>query len=132
MTENNLTEKAQKIMDLVKELSVVELAGLVKSLEEEFWVTAAAAPVMMAWSAGSDWDWGGDSDSDLVSVELAEIWQQKIAVIKVMKEVLWLWLKEAKAIVEKAPTLVKEKISQEEADWIKAKLEEAWATVNLK
>lgn len=132
MTDENkvtLSENAQKILDLVKQLSAVELNQLVKALEQEFGVSAAA-PVMMAGGWGDGWDDGGGSD--LVTVELAEVGQQKIAVIKVVKEILWLGLKEAKEIVEKAPTPIKENISSDEADSIKAKLEEVGATVGLK
>lgn len=130
--ENNVTlsENAQKILDLVKELSAVELNQLVKALEEEFGVSAAA-PVMMAWG----WAGGGDDDggsSDSVTVELAEVGQQKIAVIKVIKEILGVGLKDAKAVVEKAPTAVKENVTADEAEAIKTKLEEAGATVSLK
>lgn len=132
MSDIKLSEKAQQIMDLVKELTVVELADLVKALEEEFGVSAAAAaPVVMAgwagWEAG--WEWGGD---DKVNVELTEIGQQKIAVIKTLKAELWIWLKDAKALVEKAPVVVKEKVNPDEAEGLKAKLEEAGATVTLK
>ena len=124
-----LSAKAQKVLDLVKELSAIELSQLVKSLETEFGVSAAA-PVMMAGGAAA----GGDAaaGSDLVSVELTEIGQQKIAVIKVVKEVLDIDLKAAKDAVEKAPTFIKEKISADDADALKAKLEEAGATVTLK
>ena len=122
-----LSANAQKILDLVKDLKAVELNQLVKALEEEFGVSAAAA-VMVGWAGGGD-DAGGD---DLVTVELAEVGQQKIAVIKVIKEILGVGLKEAKEVVEKAPAPVKEKISSDEAESIKAKLEEAGATVALK
>ncbi len=125
-----LSANAQKVLDLVKDLSAVELSQLVKALETEFGVSAAA-PVMMAGggSAGGD-DAGGGSDT--VSVELTEIGQQKIAVIKVVKEVLDIDLKAAKDTVEKAPVFIKEKISSEEAEVLKGKLEEAGATVSFK
>lgn len=126
-----LSKNAQKIMDLVKDMSAVELNQLVKALEEEFGVTAAAMVVAWGASAGSAdagaWEW-----SDLVSVELSEIGQQKIAVIKVIKEVLNIDLKAAKDLVEKAPVLVKEKIKFEEAETLKIKLQEVGATVNFK
>jgi large subunit ribosomal protein L7/L12 len=122
-----LSANAQKILDLVKELSVIELNALVKSLEEEFGVSAAA-PVMMAGGAAGDDDGG----SDTVTVELTEVGQQKIAVIKAVKEILGVGLKEAKEIVEKAPAPVKEGITSEEAETIQAKLQEAGATVTLK
>ncbi len=123
-----LSKNAQQIMDLLKDLSVTELNDLVKALEEEFGVSAA--PVAVAWAAGSsEEEWGGD---DTVTVELTEIGQQKITVIKTIKEALWLWLKEAKEFVEKTPVALKEWIKAEEWEELKAKLEEAWATITLK
>jgi len=98
-TTIELSKDAQKILDLVKTLSAVDLNQLVKALEEEFGVSAAAPVMMGGWAAGGDDDGGSDS----VTVELAEVGQQKIAVIKAVKEILWLGLKEAKEIVEKAP-----------------------------
>ena len=125
-----LSQNAQKVLDLVKELSAVELASLVKSLEEEFGVTAAA--VAVAWWAGAA-AWSDDWwEKDTFNVELTEIWQSKIAVIKVVKEILWVWLKEAKEKLETVPVIIKENVKTEDAEWIKAKLEEAWATVTLK
>lgn len=125
-----LSENAQKIFDLVKQLSVVELNDLVKSLEEEFGVSATPVMVAGAWAAAA---WGDEWwDKDSLNVELTEIGQQKIAVIKVVKEALNLWLKEAKDLVEKAPTIVKENMKTEDAESLKAKLEEAGATVTLK
>lgn len=124
-----LSDNAQKVLDLVKNLSAIELNELVKALEEEFGVSAAA-PVMMAGGGASAWDDAGGSDG--VTVELAEIGQQKITVIKVVKELLNLDLKAAKDLVEKTPVHVKEKVSMEEAESIKAKLEEAGATVKFK
>jgi len=127
-----LSKNAQKIMDLVKDMSAVELNQLVKALEEKFGVSAAAMMVAGAawWAAwGDGWAVAG---SDTVNVELTEIGQQKIAVIKVVKETLNLWLKEAKELVEKAPTIIKEKVKSDEAEALKAKLQEAWATVSFK
>lgn len=125
-----LSENGQKIMDLVKELSVVELADLVKALEEEFGVSAAAWAVM-AWPAVAA---GAEEDSwdDSVTVEIAEVGDKKIAVIKAVKELLGIGLKDAKAKIETLPAMIKEKISSDEADELKSKLEEAGATVNLK
>ena len=123
-----LSAGAQKILDLVKELSVIELNQLVKALEEEFGVSAAAA--VMVGGAGGGWD--DDGGSDTVTVELTEVGQQKIAVIKVVKEILGVGLKEAKEVVEKAPAPVKENIPSEEAEALQAKLQEAGATVTLK
>ncbi len=123
-----LTENSQKIMDLVKELTVVELADLVKALEEEFGVSAAAAAVV----AGPAAAWAEEAGDDKVTVEVAEIGDKKIAVIKAIKEALGLGLKEAKEKIAEVPAVIKEKISAEEADELKAKLEEAGAVVNLK
>jgi large subunit ribosomal protein L7/L12 len=125
-----LTEKSQQIMDLVKELSVVELADLVKALEEEFGVSAAAAAVVAgpAGAAGGAEE-GGD---DKVTVEIAEVGDKKIAVIKAIKEALGLGLKEAKAKLENIPAVILEKVDADKAEEVKAKLEEAGAVVNLK
>ena len=126
-----LTTNAQKIMDLVKEMSAVELNQLVKGLEEEFGVSAAA--MVVAWAAG--WAAGGEGaggNADTVNIELTEIGQQKIWVIKAVKELLGLGLKEAKDLVEKAPTLIKEGVKFEDAEAIKAKLEGEGATVSFK
>lgn len=126
-----LTKNAQKIMDLVKEMSAVELNQLVKGLEEEFGVSAAA--MVVAWAAG--WAAGGDAagaQADSVNIELTDIGQQKIWVIKAVKELLGLGLKEAKDLVEKAPAIIKEKVKYEEAEVIKAKLEAEGATISFK
>ena len=124
-----LTENSQKIMDLVKELSVVELAELVKALEEEFGVSAAAAAVVAGPAAGWAVEEAGD---DKVTVEIAEVGDKKIAVIKAIKEILDLGLKEAKAKLETIPAVIVEKVDADKAEEIKAKLEEAGAVVNLK
>ena len=127
-----LTKNQQQVIDLVKEMSAVELNGLVKALEEEFGVTAAAMVVAggAAGGAGAAADAGAASDS--VNVELTEAGQQKIAVIKVVKEVLGIDLKAAKDLVEAAPKIIKENVKTEEAEALKAKLTEAGATVNFK
>ena len=125
-----LSKNWQKIMDLVKEMNAIELNQVVKALEEEFWVSAAAMVVAGgAWAAW--WD-AGAAQSDTVNIELTDIWQQKIGVIKVVKELFNLWLKEAKDLVEKAPTIIKEKVKFDEAEVLKAKLQEAGATVSFK
>lgn len=125
-----LTKNQQQILDLVKEMNAVELNGLVKALEEEFGVTAAAMVVAGGAAAGA-----GAADtgaSDAMNVELTDAGQQKIAVIKVVKEVLGLDLKAAKELVEKAPVIIKENAKSDEAEALKAKLSEAGATVNFK
>jgi large subunit ribosomal protein L7/L12 len=125
-----LTKNAQKVLDLVKELSLIEMNSLVKAMEEEFGVSAAAGVMVAGAAAGGDA--GAAADNDSVSVELADAGQQKIAVIKVVKEILNVDLKAAKDLVEKAPTMVKENIKAEEAEMLKTKLEEAGAKVNLR
>ena len=125
-----LSKNVEKAFELVKGLTAVELNELVKGLEEAFGVSAAAwAMVMAGGAAGDD---AGAAASDTVNVELTEIGQQKINVIKVVKELMGLGLKEAKDLVEKAPTILKEGVKSEEAEEIKAKLQEAGATVNFK
>ena len=127
-----LTKNQQQVIDLVKEMSAVELNGLVKALEEEFGVTAAAMVVAGGAAGGVAADAGAAGGSDSVNVELTEAGQQKIAVIKVVKEVLGIDLKAAKDLVEAAPKIIKENVKTEEAEALKAKLTEAGATVNFK
>ena len=125
-----LTKNQQQIIDLVKEMNAVELNGLVKALEEEFGVTAAAMVFAGGAAAG-----GAAADagaSDAMNVELADAGQQKIAVIKVVKEALGLDLKAAKELVEKAPVIIKENAKADEAEALKTKLTEAGATINFK
>ena len=126
----DLTKNQQQILDLVKEMNAVELNGLVKALEEEFGVTAAAMVVAGGAAAGAGAADAGASDA--MNVELADAGQQKIAVIKVVKEVLGLDLKAAKELVEKAPVIIKENVKSEEAEALKTKLTEAGATINFK
>lgn len=131
-TTVELSKNAQKIMDLVKELPVLELANLVKGLEEEFGVTAAA-PMMVAGAGApaAGGDAGGDAAGGKKNVVLASPGGQKIAVIKVVKDILGLGLKEAKEIVDSAPKAIKEGVEADEAQELKKKLEEAGATVEL-
>jgi len=118
----------------LKSISVLELSERIKALEEEFGVSAtavaAAAPVA-AGAPGGDGD-GGDEESGTVDVVLAEVGGQKVPVIKVVRSATGLGLKEAKALVDEAPKAIKEGVEREEADKLKAELEEAGATVELK
>ncbi|MBD5113271.1 MAG: 50S ribosomal protein L7/L12 [Ruminococcaceae bacterium] len=123
------SEKITKIVDEVKELSVLELNELVKTLEEEFGVSAAA--VAAAPAAGGAAAAGGAEKSEF-DVVLASFGDAKMAVIKAVKDVCGLGLKEAKELVEAAPKAIKEGVSKAEADELKAKLEEAGATIELK
>ena len=124
------TEKIVKLVEEVKELTVLELSELVKALEEEFGVSAAAPVAMMAGPAAAAE--AAVEEQTEFDVVLAEVGANKIAVIKVVREVAGLGLKEAKEVVDNAPKAVKEKVSKEEAESIKAKLEEAGAKVEIK
>ena len=125
------TEKVVKLVEEVKELTVLELSELVKALEEEFGVSAAAPVAMMAGPAAGAAEAAAEEQTEF-DVVLAEVGANKIAVIKVVREVAGLGLKEAKEVVDNAPKAVKEKVSKEEAESIKAKLEEAGAKVEVK
>ena len=125
------TEKIVKLVEEVKELTVLELSELVKALEEEFGVSAAAPVAMMAGPAAGAAEAAAEEQTEF-DVVLAEVGANKIAVIKVVREVAGLGLKEAKEVVDGAPKAVKEKVSKEEAESIKAKLEEAGAKVEIK
>jgi len=129
-TAVELSANAQKIMDLVKELPVIELANLVKAMEEEFGVSAAA-PVMMA-GAPQGGAAAAAEEKTAFNVELTSCGANKISVIKVVREVTGLGLKEAKDLVDGAPKMVKEGVKKEEAEEVKKKLEEAGASVELK
>jgi large subunit ribosomal protein L7/L12 len=125
----------QEWIDELKAISVLELAERIKALEEEFGVSAAAvaAPAAAAAPAGGGDGAGGEEEgSSTVDVILAGSGDKKIQVIKVVRAATGLGLKEAKALVDEAPKPVKEGIEKEEADKLKAELEEAGATVELK
>jgi large subunit ribosomal protein L7/L12 len=124
-----LTKEQQQVLDLIEKMPAIELNGLVKAIEEKFGVSAAAM-VVAGGAAGGDT--GAAATSDTVNVELSEAGGQKIAVIKVVKEILGIDLKAAKDLVEAAPKIVKENVKMEEAEALKAKLTEAGATVNFK
>ena len=116
----------QEIIEVIKGLSVLELNDLVKACEEEFGVSAAAGVVVAA--AGAE---GGAEEKDEFDVELTEVGGAKVKVIKAVREVTGLGLKEAKDLVDGAPKTVKENIAKEEAEELKAKFEEVGATVEL-
>ncbi len=120
----------QKILDDIKELKLLEVAELVKLMEEEFGVSAAA-PVMVAGAAADGAAAGGAEQSEF-EVILAEAGASKLNVIKVVREITGLGLKEAKALVDEAPKSLKTGVAKEEAEAMKAKLEEAGAKVELK
>lgn len=117
----------QEFIDAIKELSVLELNDLVKACEEEFGVSAAAGVVVAAAGPAEAVEEKTEFD-----VELTEIGAEKVKVIKVVREITGLGLKEAKDMVEGAPKVVKESATKAEADDLKKKLEEAGAKVTLK
>ncbi|WP_430535904.1 50S ribosomal protein L7/L12 [Listeria rocourtiae] len=117
----------EEIIASVKEATVLELNDLVKAIEEEFGVTAAA-PVAAGAAAGG----AAAAEQTEFTVELASAGDQKIKVIKVVREITGLGLKEAKEVVDNAPKALKEGVSKEEADEIVAKLEEVGANVAVK
>ena len=118
----------QEIIEVIKGLSVLELNDLVKACEEEFGVSAAAGVVVAAAGAGA----AAAEEKTEFDVELTEAGDQKVKVIKVVREITGLGLKEAKEVVDGAPKVVKEGASKEEAEEIQKKLEAEGAKVNLK
>ena len=118
---------AQEILDAIKELSVLELNDLVKAVEDEFGVSAAAGVVVAAGPAA-----GPAEEKTEFDVELTEAGAEKVKVIKVVREITGLGLKEAKDAVEAAPKVIKEAVAKAEAEDIKKKLEEVGAKVTLK
>ncbi len=119
----------QEFIDAIKGMTVLELNDLVKACEEEFGVSAAAGVVVAA--AGGDAAAGG-AEKDEFDVELTEVGPNKVKVIKVVREVTGLGLKEAKEVVDGAPKVVKEAAAKDEANEIKEKLEAEGAKVTLK
>ena len=118
-----------EMIEAIKELSVLELNELVKACEEEFGVSAAAGVVVAA--AGGDAA-GAAEEKDEFNVELTSAGASKVKVIKVVREITGLGLKEAKEVVDGAPKVIKEGVSKAEAEEIKAKLEAEGASVELK
>ena len=118
-----------EMIDAIKELSVLELNELVKACEEEFGVSAAAGVVVAAAGAG---DAAAAEEKTEFDVELTEVGPNKVKVIKVVREITGLGLKEAKELVDGAPKVIKEGVSKAEAEEIKTKLEAEGAEVNMK
>jgi large subunit ribosomal protein L7/L12 len=126
------TSTAEWIEEL-KGISVLELSERIKALEEEFGVSATAvAAAAPAAAAGGGDEAGGDEESSTVDVVITEVGGQKVPVIKVVRNATGLGLKEAKAVVDAAPGPVKEGVERDEGEKLKAELEEAGATVELK
>jgi large subunit ribosomal protein L7/L12 len=129
----DLSASAQQVLNSVEKLSVMELAALVKAMEEKFGVSAAA-PVMAAAPAAGGAAGGAadEEESGKVNVVLADAGAQKINVIKVVREITGLGLKEAKDLVDGAPKPVKEGVDKKDAEEMKKKLEAAGAKVEFK
>src|SRR6056297_1860913 len=124
-----MSDKVTQIIDMVKEMSVLELADVVKAFEEEFGVSAAA-PVAVAAAPGAAAE--AAEEQTEFDVILTGAGEKKVNVIKAVRELTGLGLKEAKAVVDEAPSPVKEGVSKEDAEAAKAKLEEAGASVEMK
>ena len=118
----------QEIIDVIKGMTVLELNDLVKACEEEFGVSAAAGVVVAAGGAAGE----AADEKDIFDVELTEVGPNKVKVIKVVREVTGLGLKEAKEVVDGAPKVIKEAASKEEAEDIKTKIEAEGAKITLK
>ena len=123
------SEKIAAMIETIKELTVLELSELVHAVEEEFGVSAAAAVAVAAPVAGGA---AAAEEKTEFDVELTEVGAEKIKVIKVVREITGLGLAEAKAVVDGAPKALKEAISKDDAEAIKAKLEEVGAKVEIK
>lgn len=134
MSAKTAESKLDSIIEAIEGLTVLELAELVKALEEKFGVTAAApvAAVAAAPAAGAAAAAPAEEEKTEFTVVLTSAGSNKIPVIKVIRQITNLGLKEAKDLVDSAPSTVKEGVSKEEAEQIKKQLEEAGATVELK
>ncbi len=128
MSEINLSANGQKVLEMIESMTVLEAADLVKAMEEKFGVSAAAPMAMMAAPAAA----AVVEEKDEFTVMLTGAGDKKIQVIKEVRAITGLGLKEAKDLVEGAPSAVKEGVSKAEAEQIKAKLEEAGAIIDLK
>lgn len=123
----------EEILDAISEMSVLDLSELIKDMEEKFGVSASAAVAVAAAPAGDAGDGAGQAEEpDEVNVILTGFGDKKVAVIKVVRAITGLGLKEAKDLVEGAPSPVKEGISKADAEELKKQLEESGATVELK
>ena len=127
-----MADKLEAIIDSVAELSVLELSELIKALEEKFGVEAAAAMAFAPMPGGGDGEAAEDEGPTSFDVIIKEHGSSKIGVIKIVKEIAGLGLKEAKALVDGCPTPIKEGVPEDEANKVKEQLEAAGATVEIK
>ena len=128
MSEVNLSENAAKVLDLIEGMSILEAADLVKAMEDKFGVSAAAPVAVAAGPVAV----AEEEVKDEFNVMLTGVGDKKIQVIKVVRAITGLGLKEAKELVESAPAAVKEAVTKDEAEEFKAKLEEVGAIIDLK
>ena len=128
----SLSKEEKAVIDAVEKLNVVQLNNVVKFMEQEYGISAAAPMAVAAAPAAGGGDAGATEEKSSFDVELTEAGGQKIAVIKVVREITGLALGEAKAAVDGAPKVIKEGVAKEEAEEMKKKLEEAGAKVTLK
>ena len=129
-TEVKLTAAQQKIVDELNKLSALELSQIVKHLEDE-WGVSAAAPAAVVATAPAEGSAATEDEKSEYTVNLTDAGSQKVAVIKAVKEITGLGLGEAKALVDNAPSAIKEEVSKDEAETVKKALEEAGATAEL-
>ncbi len=130
-TEIKLSDNAQKVLEMIEQMTILEAADLVKAMEEKFGVSAAA-PVAMAAMPGAGGGEAAAEEQTEFTVVLTGVGDKKIQVIKEIRGITGLGLKEAKELVESAPTNVKEGISKEDADQVKEKLEAVGAIIDIK
>lgn len=131
-TQAEVPKKFKDIVKTIEEMSVLELSELVKVFEEKFGVSAAAPVAMVAGGAAAGGEAAPVAEKTSFKVELTNAGAQKIAVIKVVKEIAGLGLKEAKDLVEKAPAAIKDNVSKADAEEMKKKIEAAGGQVELK
>ena len=122
----------EEILDAIGEMSVLELSELIKDVEDKFGVSASAAVAVAAPIAGTSGEEAAGEEKTEFDVMLASFGEKKVGVIKAVRAITGLGLKEAKDLVEAAPSVVKESINKDESEEIKKKLEEAGATVEIK
>jgi large subunit ribosomal protein L7/L12 len=128
-----MSEKVDQVFELIKEMTVIELSNLSKKMQDEFGISAAvAAPVVSAVPGAPAAAPAPDEEKTEFDVVLEAVGEKKIQVIKAVRELTTLGLKEAKDLVDGAPSTVKEGVSKEEAEAAKAKIEEAGASVRIK
>lgn len=130
MSDINLSDNATKCLELIEGMSILEAADLVKAMEDKFGVSAAA-PVAVAVAGGGEAE-GEPAEQTEFAVMLTGVGDKKIQVIKVVRAITGLGLKEAKDLVESAPTAVKEGVSKDDSEEMKNKLEEVGAIIDIK